>query len=75
MEIKMYSPQKRQISCGIAYMWNLFLKNGTKELIYRMEIESQMEKTNSWLLGRKAGGDKLGDWDLHIHTVILKNRY
>ena len=27
-------------------MWNLKKKNGTHELIYKTEIESQMEKTN-----------------------------
>ena len=31
----------RQISYDIAYMWNL-KKNGTNELIYKREIESQM---------------------------------
>ena len=31
-------------------MWNLKKKNGTNELIYKIEIESQMGKTNSWLL-------------------------
>ena len=29
------------------------LKNGTIELIYKTEIESQMEKTNLWLPGGK----------------------
>ena len=43
----------------IAYVWNL--KNGTNELIYRTEIESQMKKTNVWLQGE--GRDKLGNWD------------
>ena len=32
---------QRQISYDIAYMWNL-KKNGTNELIYKTEIESQM---------------------------------
>ena len=35
---------------------------GTNELIYKTEIESQMQKTNLWLPGGN-GGDKLGDWD------------
>ena len=34
------SDRERQISYGIAYMWNV--KKGTKELIYKTEIESQM---------------------------------
>ena len=43
--------------CGIQ-------KNGTNELIYKTEIESQMQKTNLWLPGGKVKGrDKLGDWD------------
>ena len=42
--------------CGI-------LKNDTKELIYKTEIESQMQKTNLWLPGGKGWMEKLGDWD------------
>ena len=30
-------------------------KNGTNELIYKTEIESQMLKTNLWLPGGKGG--------------------
>ena len=39
-------------------------KKSTNELIYKTEVESQMQKTNLWLPG--DGGqrrDKLGDWD------------
>ena len=32
--------RERQISYGIAYMWNL-KKNETNELIYKTEIDSQ----------------------------------
>ena len=40
------------------------LKNGTNELIYKMSIESQMQKTNLWLpKGMGWGKDKLGVWD------------
>lgn len=39
------------------------LKNNTKELICKRK-ESQMLKTNLWLLGGKE--DKLGDWDQPI---------
>ena len=31
----------------ISHMWNL--KNGTTELIYKTEIDSQTQKTNLWL--------------------------
>ena len=34
------SDRDRQISYDIIYMWNL--KNGTNEVIYKTEIESQM---------------------------------
>ena len=37
-------------------------KEGINELIYKTEVESQMQKTNSWLPTGK-GSDKLGDWD------------
>ena len=55
------SERERQISYGITYMWNL--KKGTNELIYKTEIELQMEKTNLWFPGgKRVGRDKLGDW-------------
>ena len=50
----------RQI-CDIAYMWNL--NNGTNELTYKIEIGSQMQKTNLQLPRGKREMDKLGDWD------------
>ena len=40
--------RERQISYGIAYMWNL-KKNETNELIYKTEIDSQTQKANLWL--------------------------
>ena len=54
--------RERQISYDITYMWNL-KKNGTNELIYKTEIESQIQETNLWLLKEKGEGrDELGDW-------------
>ena len=45
-------------------MWNL-KKNGTNEVIYKTETDSQTLKTNLWLTkGKGKGGrDKLGVWD------------
>ena len=43
-------------------MWDL--ENGGDELICKVEIESQMKRTNLWLSrGEGTGWDKLGDWD------------
>ena len=43
-------------------MWNL--KNGTNELIYKTEIESQTHRKQTYgHHGRDGGRDKLGDWD------------
>ena len=61
--------RQRQISYYITYEWNL--KYGTNELSYKTEIESQMWKINLWLPGW-GGGDKLGDWDWHIHITIYE---
>ena len=36
------------------YMWNP--KKGTNKLIYKREVESQMNKTNLWLPGDKGMG-------------------
>ena len=40
-------------------MWHL--KKDTHVFVYKMKVESQMQKTNLWLLGH--GENKLGDWD------------
>ena len=47
--------------CGI-------LKNGTNELSFKTEIESQMQKTNLWLWGQ-GGRDKL-DIGIGISTLL-----
>ena len=39
-----WSKSERDISYDIAYMWNL--QKGTNELMYKTEIEIQMQKTN-----------------------------
>ena len=39
----------------IIYMQNLEKKNGTSELIYKTETDSQTFKTNLWLPGGKGG--------------------
>ena len=57
--------QRKTISYNIIYMWNL-IKNDTKELLYKIEINSQIFKTN--LIATKwetmvGGRDKLGEWD------------
>ena len=45
-------------------MWNL-IKNDTKELIHKAEIDSKILEPNLWLPKEKHGEgmDKLGDWD------------
>jgi len=47
---------------NITYMRNL-KENGTKELIYKTETDSQTQKSN--LMNTKGGDgrDKLGIWD------------
>ena len=43
--------------------------NGINELIYKTEIESQMQKTNLWLLrGKERGGI---NWEIGINIYAL----
>ena len=49
-----------QIAYAITYMWNL--KYDTNELTYKIETNSQTQKTAVWL-SKGAGGNKLGVWD------------
>ena len=40
------------------------LKNDTNKHIYKMETDSQTQKTNLWLpKGKGWAGDKLGIWE------------
>ena len=48
-----------------------YKKKDTNELIYKTEIDSQTEKINLWL-PKWGERDKLGVWDLNIHTTIYK---
>ena len=47
--------------CGI-------LKNDTDELIYKTEIESQIQKTNLWLPKGGWGGK---NWEIEINIYTL----
>ena len=62
------SDREKQTACDITSMWNL--KNDTYELIYKAEIDSQIQKTNVWL-PRREGGEWIGDLgltDSHCYT-------
>ena len=50
------SDRERQISYDITHMWNLILKNGTNELIYKTETNSQILKTKLLPKGKHGGG-------------------
>ena len=41
-------------------------------LFTKTEIELRMQKTNLGLPRGERRGDKLGDWDEHIHTTMYK---
>ena len=43
-------------------MWNL-KKNDTNESTYKLETDSQTQKTNLWLSKGRGVGDKLVVWD------------
>ena len=50
-------------------MWNL-KKDGTNELIYKTEIESQTQKTNLWLPGGKGSGRINWEIEMDIYTLL-----
>ena len=43
-------------------------KKGTNELIYKTEVEAQMQKTNLWLRRDKVGGI---NWEIGIDIYTL----
>ena len=49
-------------------MWNL--KKGTNELIYKPEIELQMQKTNLWLPEGKVGEGINWEIGIDIYTLL-----
>ena len=52
-------------------MWNL-KKMHTNELIYKMEVELQMQKTNLWSAGAKWRGRI--NWEVETDTYTLLYR-
>ena len=46
--------------------------NGVNELIYKTEIDSDLENKRMITKGERKHGDKLGVWDQHIHTTHIK---
>ena len=48
-------------------MWNLKLKNNTNELIHKTETDRLKNKL--CLPGER---NRLGLWDRHVHTALLK---
>ena len=58
--------RERQTSYATTYTWNLKKKKkkDTNEVIYKIEKDSQTQKSNLWLTKGKGGRrDKLGVWD------------
>ena len=57
----------------ISLIWESNLKNDTNELIYKVESDLQILKTNSWLpKGKHGRGHKSGAWGEHTYTTIYK---
>ena len=62
-------------------MWALKKKNDTKDLIHKIEKDSQTQKTNSWLPEEKGGRrQESSRWGTHvylwqIHFDIWQNQY
>ena len=70
LEIIILSEVRERQIYDIAYMWNL--KRGTNELIYKTEIESQMQKTNYGYPG--VGGRRGGiNWEIGTDIYTIGN--
>ena len=54
--------RERQIPYDITYMWNL--KYDTNELIYETDTDSQIQRTDLWLLRRRAREGWIGSLGL-----------
>ena len=66
------SDRGRQVSYDIAYMQNL-KKNDTNELITKQkQTHRRRKQIYGYQRGKVGGRDKLGVWDWHIHTTILR---
>ena len=65
------SDTERQISYDTAYMYNLKKKKAQMNLFTKIRIESQMEKTNLWLLERKEEGGINWEVGINIYTLLL----
>ena len=63
------SDREKQTSYDIAYMWNL--KKWYK-WTYLQNRNRVTDIENKLMVTKREGGDKLGDWDWHIHTTIYK---
>ena len=68
---KLNSDREGEILYDIPYMWNL-KRNDTVNLLTKQK-DSQTQRTNLWLPGRRMRGrDIQGIWDGHIHNAIFK---
>ena len=65
------SDTERQITYDTAYMYNLKKKIAQMNLFTKIRIESQMEKTNLWLLERKEEGGINWETGINIYTLLL----
>ena len=66
------SDRERQISFDIAYMRNL--KNMIQMNLFTKQL--QTHRLREWTYGYQGemvqGLDRLGVWDWHVHTAVLK---
>ena len=69
--IKLWEPEWGEVK-GMSDSWMKERLKGLLSLIYKTETDSQTWRWTYGYQGLRLGGDRLGAWDQHVCTALLK---